>query len=243
MKGRFEKTSRSRMIGKAKEELRLGRLNRRKKLVIIFRPFAKRRNMISARFMPYIMPWEKHRIEYKKWEPRKTFEELSPESSFNVQRSYSKIFSIKKDGSRHQLKPRKPRSEVDHNAFFCYQRFVSVSSRSYTYDFVIDLPGNKTEWPVDQLLKLRKRLAVAVGRFNKKVSEKKQRNLVAHFIDLYLCRFLTKNLYERFQQIYCDYSCSEPENTSRISPKWLKKAINCAGFRLRCAESAFFMRE
>ena len=35
MKGRFEKTSRSRMIGKAKEELRLGRLNRRKKLVII----------------------------------------------------------------------------------------------------------------------------------------------------------------------------------------------------------------
>lgn len=176
MKGRFEKTSRSRMIGKAKEELRLGRLNRRKKLVIIFRPFAKRRNMISARFMPYIMPWEKHRIEYKKWEPRKTFEELSPESSFNVQRSYSKIFSIKKvfasnftnstpftllsqDGSRHQLKPRKPRSEIDHNAFFCYQRFVSVSSRSYTYDFVIDLPGNKTEWPVDQLLKLRKRVS------------------------------------------------------------------------------------
>ena len=65
------------MTGQAEEELRLGRLNRRKKLVIVFRPFAKKKKMIEKKFMPFIMPWEKDEMNMKvAWKPRKSFEEL-----------------------------------------------------------------------------------------------------------------------------------------------------------------------
>lgn len=65
------------ITGEAEEELRLGRLNRRKKLVIVFRPFAKKRKMIEKKFMPFIMPWEKDEMNMKvAWKARKSFEEL-----------------------------------------------------------------------------------------------------------------------------------------------------------------------
>jgi len=232
------------MTGQAEEELRLGRLNRRKKLVIVFRPFAKKKKMIEKKFMPFIMPWEKDEMNMKvAWKPRKSFEELSPTSSLDVRRSYADVVKIKKDGTRVRLKKKVPKAELDHNAWLFYQRYVSVSSRHYSYDFVLDLPPKFTRWPLNKLMKLRDYLMVALKRFNRSVASKKKRNLVAHFCEMHISNLLSKKMYKRWMETYCALSSCEQGNDSNITVDWLKRSANCLRFRLKCAESAFYMRK
>lgn len=233
----------TKMIGKAREELRLGRLNRRKKMVIIFRPFARKRKIIKTKFMPFIMPWEKNELNFKtEWKPRKTFEQLSPQSSMDVRRAYADVIVIRKDGSVMKLKRKVPKKHIDHMAWLFYQRYVSVSSFHYTYDFVLDLPSKYLCWPIDKLMKLRKQLVWALRKFNKAVAGKRRRNLVAHFVEMHLCDMLSPRLYNRFMQYYCDYANPDPSNDASISTDWLKKAVNCMQFRLKCSESAFWQK-
>ena len=86
-------------------------------------------------------------------------------------------------------------------------------------------------------------LMIALKRFNRSVATKKKRNLVAHFCEMHISNLLSKKMYKRWMETYCALSSCEQGNDSHITVDWLKRSANCLRFRLKCAESAFYMRQ